>query len=326
MIHRVAHILIWASLCFGTAVLTIPAWAQPATPAPAEAPLDASFAVEFNGHWIQQPIMAVTAMPGEAVPLSMESRTTAAPEVCIEAPADTLTWQSEAPWPFVAPEEPGLYPLRIRHMATGQTIQLQVFVLTPWDHDGRSLDGYRVGRYQQEPRRGLEAYEPPEGFIRVTEDIVTAPVAPHFTLQQFLSKQTNATPEFILLQTPLLQLLEEVLAAVRNEGHNVETLHVMSAYRTPFYNASIGNTTVYSRHLYGDAADIFVDANGNGRMDDLTGDGRVTRADAVHLAEIVASVKENGSGDYTGGIGIYGPAPHRGPFVHVDVRGYRARW
>ena len=27
-----------------------------------------------------------------------------------------------------------------------------------------------------------------------------------------------------------------------------------------------------------------------------------------------------------GGLGIYGPAPHRGPFIHVDVRGEAARW
>jgi len=298
------------------------AWSQTA---PSESD-EASFAVQFNDDIIQQPIMAVMAMPGETVPIAMKSRTSEDAEVRIEAPGDTLTWPAAEPWPFTAPERPGLYPLRLTHLNSAQTIQLQVFVLTPWDHEGRHLEGYRLGRYQQEPRRGLEVYEPPEGFIRVTRDMVDAQVAPHFTLRQFLSKQTNRTPEFILLRTPLLQLLEEVLAAVRADGHDVETLHVMSAFRTPFYNASIGNTTEYSRHLYGDAADIFVDADGDGRMDDLTGDGRVTRADAEDLAEIVQSVKEHVDADYAGGVGIYGPAPHRGPFVHVDLRGYRARW
>lgn len=296
------------------------AWSQPAPPD------EASFAVQFNDDIIQQPIMAVMMMPGETVPLVVKSRSPEQAEVRIEAPGDTLTWQAAEPWPFAAPEDPGLYPLRLTHLDSGQTIQLQVFVLTPWDHNGRHLEGYRLGHYQQEPRRGLEEYEPPEGFIRVTRDMVDAQVAPHFTLRQFLSKQTDRTPEFILLRTPLLQLLEEVLAAVRADGHDVETLHVMSAFRTPFYNASIGNTTSYSRHLYGDAADIFVDADGDGRMDDLTGDGRVTRADAEYLAQIVQSVKEQENVDYAGGVGIYGPAPHRGPFVHVDLRGYRARW
>ena len=29
---------------------------------------------------------------------------------------------------------------------------------------------------------------------------------------------------------------------------------------------------------------------------------------------------------FVGGLGIYGPAPHRGPFVHVDTRGEPVRW
>ncbi|WP_376696195.1 hypothetical protein [Wenzhouxiangella sp. EGI_FJ10305] len=27
-----------------------------------------------------------------------------------------------------------------------------------------------------------------------------------------------------------------------------------------------------------------------------------------------------------GGLGLYGPRSHRGPFVHVDARGNAARW
>ena len=29
---------------------------------------------------------------------------------------------------------------------------------------------------------------------------------------------------------------------------------------------------------------------------------------------------------FRGGLSVYGPKPHRGPFVHVDTRGSRARW
>lgn len=287
---------------------------------------DPTFAVQFQDDWIQEPIMAVTVMPGEEVPLTIDNRREKGATMRIEAPSDTTTWAATEPWLFTAPNTPGLYPVRITDIETEATIQLQVFVLTPWANNGPYAEGYRIGQYQQEPRRGLSAYEPPKGLIRVTEDMVDAPVAPHFTLEQFLSKQTNETPEFMLVETRLLQLLEKVLAAVRADGHDVETLHVMSAFRTPHYNRSIGNTTVYSRHLYGDAADIFVDRTGNGRMDDLTGTGRVNEADAVYLADLVQRVKEETNVDYAGGIGIYGPAPHRGPFVHVDVRGYRARW
>lgn len=285
----------------------------------------APLAARFGDHVVTEPIMAVTVMPGEAVPVSgMRCDTPVA--VSIHTPADTARWQpAEAPWSFVAPETPGLHPVTLTD-DTGASVQLQVFVLEPWSHEGTRMAGYRIGRYEAEPRRGLDAYERPGGFIRVTEAMRTTQIAPNFQLEQFLSKQTRTFPQFVLVDTALLQLLEAVLGEVRKRGHSVPTLHVMSGFRTPHYNRRIGNTTTYSRHLYGDAADIFVDANANGRMDDLTGTGRVSRADAERLAAIVEAVK-NANGDaYVGGLGVYGPAPHRGPFVHVDLRGYRARW
>ena len=42
----------------------------------------------------------------------------------------------------------------------------------------------------------------------------------------------------------------------------------MSGFRTPQYNKGGGNTggrAGLSRHMYGDAADIFIDSNGDGR-------------------------------------------------------------
>jgi len=62
-------------------------------------------------------------------------------------------------------------------------------------------------------------------------------------------------------------------------------------------------------------------------MDDLTGDGRVDRADAAWLASFVNRLSHNGAfGPDVGGLGVYGSTSAHGPFVHVDVRGSRARW
>jgi uncharacterized protein YcbK (DUF882 family) len=101
----------------------------------------------------------------------------------------------------------------------------------------------------------------------------------------------------------------------------------MSGYRTPAYNKAIGNGT-YSRHVWGGAADIFVDDNGDGVMDDLNGDGRVSRADSEWLARFVDSLERKGrfGNELVGGIGTYGSTASHGPFVHVDARGYQARW
>jgi len=125
----------------------------------------------------------------------------------------------------------------------------------------------------------------------------------------------------------LLQKLEMVLAALHENKPEVTRFTVMSGYRTPSYNRAIGNGQ-YSFHVWGGAADVFVDMNGNGRMDDLNGDGRVDREDAVWLSNFVDNLERRGhfADHLIGGIGIYGPNAVRGPFVHIDARGFKARW
>ena len=68
-----------------------------------------------------------------------------------------------------------------------------------------------------------------------------------------------------------------------------------------------------------------MDADGDGRMDDLDEDGRVTVKDAQWLARVAASVEADHPA-VTGGIGIYRANAVHGPFVHVDTRGTPARW
>jgi len=166
----------------------------------------------------------------------------------------------------------------------------------------------------------------PRGFAEVharDEDIL---VSPHFTVGQFLCKQPGE-PRYLALSVPLIVKLEAVLARVVEAGYDVRTLHIMSGYRTPWYNRSIGNTTTLSRHLWGDAADIFVDGDGDGYMDDLNGDGRRDVQDARLLFDLVEQVEGSGRPYIlTGGLSAYRKNQIRGPFLHVDARGRRARW
>ena len=80
-----------------------------------------------------------------------------------------------------------------------------------------------------------------------------------------------------------------------------------------------------SRHMYGDAADVFVDSDGDGLMDDLDGDGAVTIQDARVLYAVVEAV-ERRHADLADGLSVYATTTAHGPFVHVDARGVRARW
>jgi uncharacterized protein YcbK (DUF882 family) len=101
----------------------------------------------------------------------------------------------------------------------------------------------------------------------------------------------------------------------------------MSGYRTPYYNKLIGNVK-YSRHLWGGAADIFIDEHPeDGMMDDLNGDGRIDCHDAAVLYDIIDQMYGKPWYErFLGGLGRYEKTNSHGPFVHVDVRGFRARW
>ena len=77
--------------------------------------------------------------------------------------------------------------------------------------------------------------------------------------------------------------------------------------------------------MYGDAADVFVDADSNGRMDDLNHDGHIDRRDAQMLFAAAEQV-ETDHPELVGGLSAYSASAAHGPFVHVDARGFRARW
>ena len=195
---------------------------------------------------------------------------------------------------------------------------------------GARFDAYRVGRW---PTRGLAArdarYAPPPGFIPVTPANESTLVSKRFRLSDFLTHdQQDVWPKVLVLRAPLLDKLELIGDALQRLGLP-SLMHVMSGFRTPQYNAlgvgPRGGRARDSRHMYGDAADVIVDANRDGVMDDLNGDGRVTVQDARVLLAVAEGVEAEHP-DLVGGLAAYRANSAHGPFVHVDTRGVRARW
>jgi len=188
------------------------------------------------------------------------------------------------------------------------------------------LNGYRIGAPPPANNKHPAHYEVPRTFYEVTLENVNTPVSAHFNLSQFLCKQESDFPKYVVLQEPLLELLEGLIGAVQEAGYPVESFGVISGYRTPAYNQSIGNVA-NSRHVYGDAMDFFIDMDGDGRMDDLNGDGKQNREDVDILYTIVTNFKQRAENSaLLGGVGRYYQASHHGGFIHVDTRGYSARW
>ncbi len=231
-------------------------------------------------------------------------------------------------WCWKAPDQTGLYPLTIVEHTTGDIINVPVFVMVPFDRiKGEYLNGYRIGSYPTMPLKGLPIYKPPAGFIEVTRENEDTLIAPHFTLKQFLCKQESSYPKYVVLQEKLLIKLESILEKMNGSGYRCTTLHIMSGYRTPYYNKAIGNGK-YSRHIYGGAVDLFIDENPpDGMMDDLNGDGTIDYRDADIIHDSIDSLYGESWYEFLmGGLARYKKTNDHGPFVHVDVRGFRARW
>lgn len=209
---------------------------------------------------------------------------------------------------------------------------LTVLVPVPMSQKhGARMGQYLLGTWPFEGgRKARPGYETPSGAIRVDSDDVDIPISEHFTLGEFLTKgQNDVWPKYVVIQARNLDKLELTIQELEKMGHPVEHVGVISGFRTPNYNANGGDPSgrgALSRHMYGDAADVYIDNDRSGCMDDLNGDGRVDKDDARVLAEAANRVEQQHP-NLVGGIGTYAPNPgsHCG-FVHIDSRGYRARW
>ena len=219
-----------------------------------------------------------------------------------------------------APENAGFYNLVLSNDETSK--HLLVIVKKPFNANNKPLNNYQIGLYPT-PYKGYTQYSAPNGFIEIFEKDLSRQLTPHVQVKNIICKQVSGFPKYIYVNNGGLMMLEELLKFVQSEGIKVSKFAFISGYRTPHYNRSIGNGK-HSRHQYGDAFDLYIDEDSNGRMDDLNGDGKLTVADVDVLYKVFEKFQKQSR--YHGGIGRYRPASHHGGFVHIDNRGFTARW
>ena len=201
--------------------------------------------------------------------------------------------------------------------------------LKPWrEKQGSFINTYHVGKWPGERRNMPNNYENPIGFIEVTPENADLRLSTHFSLRSFITNdQDRVWPKYVVMREELLDKLELVLTTLEAQGIATRNVVVLSGFRTPQYNRrDVFEGAAYaSRHQYGDAADLIIDADGNGRMDDLNRDGVVNFMDTDVINRAVERV-ERQYPDLVGGLGLYRAMGPSGPFAHIDVRGTRARW
>ncbi len=264
-------------------------------------------------------------LPGDTISLSVISKH---PErITIHSRIGELKSIKPNHWQYIAPEIKGDYTLTITDEISSETMLVTIIVLAAAsEQKGEYLNGYRIGNYPEVTYKNSNKYKIPQGFIEVTEANKDLFITPHFQLKQFLCKQTSDWPKYLVLSPRLLIKLEHLLAELNELGIKSETLFIMSGYRTPYYNHLIGNVK-FSRHVFGDAADVYVDENGDSNIDDLNKDGKVNIMDAEIIYKIISEMDNDPELKHLlGGMGKYNKNARHTFFIHVDTRGYKARW
>ena len=266
------------------------------------------------------------ALPSETVefPLEVDGDPSTVSYSWVRSGSDSLTEIPRAIGAkLVAPAAPGMYHLALVRGAERRIVdEVTVAVMVPFAEKlGATLNGYRIGTYLAERIRGRG--DAPEGFIEIGPQDLELPVTKHLRVSDFVTHDGQDTwPRYVALDPKLLDKLELVIAEVKrlqgvtDTSKRVLSMDVHSGFRTPSHNRAVRRAARDSRHQYGDAADVAIDADF---------DGRFTAADSRLVALAVEMVEEDHP-ELKGGMGVYTSRRYRTPYVHIDARGRRARW
>lgn len=288
----------------------------------------ADFSLRYNGLKIPFQTFSLFVLPREGIEIYIAEEDRNQPYL-IELGGKTF--ESGTSFKWQAPAESGYYPVTIKKKNSKQRsskIKLNVFVIHPRsEKQGEYMHGFKLGYYPTIPENKKKHYKKPDGFLKITEALLDINLTPHFKMEQFLTNQSTELPQFIAIQESLLLKLEYFLEEVNNSGYYAETFGIVSFYRSPYFNKKLGNGTGLSRHIFGDAADIYIDNSGNEWMDDLNGDEESTKADADILFNLAKKFdQKNKISDLQGGLSSYKGNGVRGPFLHMDARGFHVTW
>ncbi len=218
-----------------------------------------------------------------------------------------------------APTSPGFYRLAVVNTG-GRTIVdgMTLAVMVPFsDKRGSSLNGYKMGFYRGE-KWGADI-DRPRGFLEIAQPHAELSVSEHMTVGDFLTHDAQTGwPRYAAVDGRLLDKLELVFTEIASwhggERRAPVEVDVHSGFRTPLHNQRVPRAAGDSRHQFGDAADIAIDANRDNRID----------AKDIRLIELAVEIVERRYPDLLGGLGVY--TQNGAPYAHVDARGTRARW
>src|SRR6266566_152596 len=146
---------------------------------------------------------------------------------------------------LVAPQHPGIWNLALKlGNAIKPLADFSVITLRPaTEKKAGRLGLYYIGNWPA-ARKGKPgvSYDPPNGFIEVTQQNENTQLSEHFKLRDFLPHdQPNVWPKYIVVDMKMIDKDELVLEDLKEHGINPNGVRVLSGFRTPQYNAGGGD-------------------------------------------------------------------------------------
>lgn len=278
-------------------------------------PEGSCFSISFNGVVQASHMLAFTAHSGERITLSCEDSLNWA------IPALDLQGEGSA-FSFTLPRRHGIY----RVTASDSSRVQEWMILVPLSSSQvrtATVNSFPLGFYGDGNTRDDL---PDRGFIELRQEDYYSRVSTHLTFADLLCHTEGNWPQYMVLDTRMVDKLERILSEVTEYYPEARIIHCISGFRTPAYNAAIGNETGFSLHLYGAAADIWIESwPGNGLIDDLDRNKRIDVFDGETIVEAARRLEASGE-VAAGGASAYRWIPTHGPFVHIDTRGSAAVW
>lgn len=277
-------------------------------------PPEPAFPLEVNGSPLSPQMAAFIAEAGSQVTVSCP---------------DSVTWSifgtqcSGREFRFTLPRAHGIFTLTARN---GSSLQEWAVIVPVQGCRMRTttLNSYPMGFFggtEAVTRRNI-----PDRFIELNGETIGTRLSTHFAISDFLCTIRGDWPQYMALDLQLVHKLEVLLAEVKTRYPEASDVHIISGFRTPAYNDSIGNETDTSLHLYGKAADFWIEGwPANNLMDDVDRNKRIDVYDGEYIIGLVRTLEARGE-VAAGGASAYRWTESHGPYVHVDTRGSAARW
>ncbi len=278
-------------------------------------PTGSVFQLSVNGRVQQNHLLAFSASPGEGITLSSPQ------DLSWSVPSLGLSGQGTE-FSFELPPRHGIYTVTA---ADSLSIQRWSILVPLGSAQVRTatVNSFPLGFYGDGTTRD---HLPSRGFIELWSEDYHTRVSTHLTFADLLCHTEGDWPQYMVLDMRLVHKLEMVLEEVARVYPEARVINCISGFRTPAYNEAIGNETGFSLHLYGEAADIWIEGwPPNDLIDDLD---RNKRIDVFDGEVIVSEARDlEAAGEVAvGGASAYRWIPAHGPFVHLDTRGSPAVW